>query len=201
MCSEASEEDHPRLRGEHPSLLATYIIPTGSSPLTRGALPPQLAHAACLGIIPAYAGSTLRKVHGNRPAVDHPRLRGEHYVMSSSISRTPGSSPLTRGALTAGRSTSDSPGIIPAYAGSTHLYFARIGFNADHPRLRGEHRQDRRQAAHIRGSSPLTRGALALLTRRLSALRIIPAYAGSTRIHFGGAPIHWDHPRLRGEHV
>ncbi len=194
-------EDHPRLRGEHKAMPLLFTRMTGSSPLTRGARTRPSLLFPSPGIIPAYAGSTAEHGKQRDSRRDHPRLRGEHYVMSSSISRTPGSSPLTRGALTAGRSTSDSPGIIPAYAGSTHLYFARIGFNADHPRLRGEHLASARANLIVLGSSPLTRGALASRKRRFGCGRIIPAYAGSTDRHMVDVRAVRDHPRLRGEHA
>ena len=50
------------------------------------------------------------------------------------------------------------------------------------------------------GSSPHTRGARHREDRRCFALRIIPAYAGSTialHMSVGHLP---DHPRIRGEH-
>ena len=92
--------DHPRMRGEHP------ILP---SQTLRG-----------LGIIPACAGSTVKKLHhlrvkkGSSPHArgapyfgypqymlhrDHPRMRGEHFQYLAS--------------------DASSPRIIPACAGST----------------------------------------------------------------------------------
>ena len=78
LCGVLSR-DHPRIRGEHST--------------------PCAAHQRCLGIIPAYAGSTdllkldtgLREgssphtrgapipgFEGRYSAWDHPRIRGEH---------------------------------------------------------------------------------------------------------------------------
>ncbi len=70
--------DHPRLRGEHIPTGCVAGIATGSSPPTRGA---QFWHGytpSCLGIIPAYAGSTMAHTGSATGATDHPRLRGEH---------------------------------------------------------------------------------------------------------------------------
>ena len=74
----------------------------------------------------------------------------------------------------------------------------------------------------LKGSSPLTRGALHHKLSAMQCRRIIPAYAGSTRRYtlcscfaLGSSPLtrgallaYWplasglaDHPRLRGEHV
>ena len=132
--------DHPRIRGEH---------------LSRGCLRVLLG-----GIIPAYAGSTDGLPIAEWRRADHPRIRGEHVRGPSRQDRESGSSPHTRGARHHARLPTRLPGIIPAYAGSTHTPRTRPKPLADHPRIRGEHRHARR--------------------RRRSRGRIIPAYAGST---------------------
>ena len=111
--------DHPRIRGEHRMPFARAGPVRGSSPHTRGA--PEPAEAALLrrGIIPAYAGSTIRSAGCKRLGWDHPRIRGEH-------------SALLRASL-------PRPGIIPAYAGSTFSSCRRGLRPRDHPRIRGEH--------------------------------------------------------------
>ena len=91
-------------------------------------------------------------------------------------------------------------GLIPAYAGSTFVVFGGVGADQAHPRLRGEHDGKLVERTDIDGSSPLTRGARRGLIVRRGAVRLIPAYAGST-----GASRHRTHrveahPRLRGEH-
>ena len=132
--------DHPRIRGEHPVAdvdpeSLTRIIPAyagstsmrprlkrargGSSPHTRGA---RLAGERChpgVGIIPAYAGSTLIDSVLYFPVGDHPRIRGEHGPPTPVNSASSGSSPHTRGARQSRRVGGDDVGIIPAYAGST----------------------------------------------------------------------------------
>ena len=50
------------------------------------------------------------------------------------------------------------------------------------------------------GSSPHTRGALALRDQVRAGLRIIPAYAGSTEANSLDGQTMADHPRIRGEH-
>ena len=52
-----------------------------------------------------------------------------------------------------------------------------------------------------KGSSPLTRGALAPLSEEPKPARLIPAYAGSTSPAFTSRSASRAHPRLRGEHV
>ena len=53
----------------------------------------------------------------------------------------------------------------------------------------------------MRGSSPLTRGALLAASVSACPLGIIPAYAGSTRSARRSFRSNRDHPRLRGEHL
>ena len=71
------------------------------------------------GIIPAYAGNT--KLHGLLVAEvgDHPRVCGEHRVLSLNRSVNRGSSPRMRGTLFDRIHRMRGPGIIPAYAGNT----------------------------------------------------------------------------------
>ena len=70
----------------------------------------------------------------------------------------------------------------------------------DHPRIRGEHRSVSPGKAFSAGSSPHTRGAHFPEWDATGVLRIIPAYAGSTRLHVPRRNLSPDHPRIRGEH-
>ena len=173
----------------------------GSSPHTRGAPCPPTPSDRTAGIIPAYAGSTSSYPTCELPRTDHPRIRGEHGM--SSVPEAPpraGSSPHTRGAHPRRRSPPASGRIIPAYAGSTTASADGVSFDADHPRIRGEHEGLGQWSRREEGSSPHTRGAPATWTAASISPRIIPAYAGSTQ-----ATLRWrrsppDHPRIRGEH-
>ena len=51
-------EDHPRLRGEHHLFRATRGFLTGSPPPSRGAHKENYKVFVCIGITPAFAGST-----------------------------------------------------------------------------------------------------------------------------------------------
>ena len=73
-----SDQDHPRIRGEHELFHTFDISLVGSSPHTRGAL----THVAG-----EYRFET-----------DHPRIRGEHHHKMKQIFFLCGSSPHTRGA-------------------------------------------------------------------------------------------------------
>ena len=54
--------DHPRIRGEHIDLRAAEDTSKGSSPHTRGARTPKNSSAPPGRIIPAYAGSTRKRL-------------------------------------------------------------------------------------------------------------------------------------------
>ena len=133
--------------------------------------------------------------------VDHPRIRGEHYVNSTYPALAAGSSPHTRGAPQLGRRPSRRSGIIPAYAGSTRVAGLPGRCQRDHPRIRGEHFRRRARRRVVAGSSPHTRGALNGANIGYKARRIIPAYAGSTMASYRLDLMTQDHPRIRGEHV
>ena len=172
--------DHPRIRGEHPSAPSKTLESLGSSPHTRGAPMRRFLSACGIRIIPAYAGSTQ-----------------QNY---SKLFTSPGSSPHTRGALHVRRRAVYESGIIPAYAGSTSARNIAIGSTSDHPRIRGEHYAAHKVAIEAGGSSPHTRGALRDVFDVAPPPRIIPAYAGSTRVDGVGGHGVPDHPRIRGEH-
>ena len=70
--------DHPRIRGEHRPVQSRPGGYAGSSPHTRGARVQVRVLRVAGGIIPAYAGSTIRGVEALLPLEDHPRIRGEH---------------------------------------------------------------------------------------------------------------------------
>ena len=172
----------------------------GSSPHTRGAPAAGAPLRTTPRIIPAYAGSTTRSWPPAGRVADHPRIRGEHRVDIGDRRLGRGSSPHTRGARSLIGSSFRSIGIIPAYAGSTSGSVSRETSSSDHPRIRGEHFGDPRILRVAHGSSPHTRGAPHSVGERAIALRIIPAYAGSTGLSGDLAPLVQDHPRIRGEH-
>ena len=175
-----SSTDHPRIRGEHRDDMV------GDEPRHR--------------IIPAYAGSTAAPTGTGVRCADHPRIRGEHANFPYTTFRACGSSPHTRGAPQRSSVCTGCRRIIPAYAGSTRIAVGRPRRAGDHPRIRGEHRRAVRDADGAEGSSPHTRGARAYRGAPVSPNGIIPAYAGSTRIHGHPLPQGADHPRIRGEH-
>ena len=137
-------------------------------------------HCPSVGIIPAYAGSTVKPT-------TRPWCRA-------------GSSPHTRGALCRLLRDGRYPRIIPAYAGSTSVAHSGRASDSDHPRIRGEHRRRAGRGIVPFGSSPHTRGARRFGRCAAWRERIIPAYAGSTERRRIDRRKGRDHPRIRGEH-
>ena len=192
--------DHPRIRGEHVFPFFLVRVPLGSSPHTRGARYHHRHGLSAMGIIPAYAGSTIRVRTISSFLADHPRIRGEHAHIPQRFRRPDGSSPHTRGARPQVWQGCSARWIIPAYAGST-FGTHRVPIDVrDHPRIRGEHALMAVMAVTGSGSSPHTRGALTNDAAWSQTKRIIPAYAGSTCGCSGMSTTTRDHPRIRGEH-
>ena len=71
-----SDGDHPRTRGVYLAPPSGTALVRGSSPHTRGLLPPPVVGGGILRIIPAHAGFTQRYVLGAAESADHPRTRG-----------------------------------------------------------------------------------------------------------------------------
>ena len=115
----SSIRDHPRMCGEHSVKHNAKGNDQGSSPHVRGARRRQQDHPGSQGIIPACAGSTSRPPDLHTVPRDHPRMCGEHPLVTSSASPSAGSSPHVRGARRRQQDHPGSQGIIPACAGST----------------------------------------------------------------------------------
>ncbi|SUU07579.1 Domain of uncharacterised function (DUF2825) [Actinomyces denticolens] len=192
--------DHPRIRGVHGFSDDAVHGVSGSSPHTRGArdaVPPDFD---IQGIIPAYAGCTLRRSASGTPSGDHPRIRGVHARRGGWSGAWLGSSPHTRGAPDRRPGAGGPPGIIPAYAGCTAIQRYGPAEFQDHPRIRGVHARDLQFVRRPEGSSPHTRGAPNTGQLKIPANGIIPAYAGCTRLRRLIDPGRPDHPRIRGVH-
>ena len=74
-------QDHPRLRGEHSFEGADLDGASGSPPPTRGTPLQQTYVFQTFGITPAYAGNTFSPRLFIYSFRDHPRLRGEHFII------------------------------------------------------------------------------------------------------------------------
>ena len=136
---DGAEGDHPRMRGEHTRASPPTAISSGSSPHARGAQRLRSSRSVDKGIIPACAGSTVKLYAILTDPWDHPRMRGEHSLVSNVCAADQGSSPHARGAHLRSPENERLDGIIPACAGSTYRIKAFLTELGDHPRMRGEH--------------------------------------------------------------
>ena len=179
--------------------LEPRVRAVGSSPLTRGKHGNTMPLGALIGLIPAHAGKTLRQRRPRPRQRAHPRSRGENPSWIWCLPRRRGSSPLTRGKHGPAERTPAPEGLIPAHAGKTGTYGARLPHPTAHPRSRGENPLRLRSSAAAAGSSPLTRGKHSRRCRQLLDSGLIPAHAGKTTRPAGTRRARRAHPRSRGE--
>ena len=172
----------------------------GSSPHTRGTPNITYPDLQAAGIIPAYAGYTIDELEEQQKKWDHPRIRGVHFKLSSSMRQGLGSSPHTRGTPGGTLALGLYKRIIPAYAGYTWPWTAVRPTTRDHPRIRGVHKTEHTPVGSSAGSSPHTRGTPLQPWRISQGVGIIPAYAGYTNALFFYVNVIKDHPRIRGVH-
>ena len=172
--------DHPRSRGVYGRHGRRRRETGGSSPLARGLHRRRGPGRRLHRIIPARAGFTLSRRNSHRSPLDHPRSRGVYSLVSASLRRRRGSSPLARGLHQARRPHPRGRRIIPARAGFTENMSIRISWSRDHPRSRGVYISHSRSPMSSVGSSPLARGLQKSHDQGAAPGRIIPARAGFT---------------------
>ena len=131
---------------------------------------------------------------------DHPRVCGEHLEGALAGTRDMGSSPRVRGTLSKRRVSKRGSGIIPACAGNTDTPTNVSVCNGDHPRVCGEHSEDKAIIHQAKGSSPRVRGTRICDGEPPDIGGIIPACAGNTCRDDSAPRRCRDHPRVCGEH-
>ena len=190
---------HPRSRGENSHSTNRTDSCGGSSPLTRGKRVVIAGDGEKLGLIPAHAGKTSRRLGGLADLWAHPRSRGENPRPCPPTRIRLGSSPLTRGKLLYWLFVRLRRGLIPAHAGKTRTLYTHARRTTAHPRSRGENQGPRGLPAQVWGSSPLTRGKHPYRGGSSSGTGLIPAHAGKTLPGKASTRPHRAHPRSRGE--
>ena len=173
--------EHPRARGENIPKPCAPKRNSGTSPRTRGKRTLPWTGQQSTRNIPAHAGKTLPHPPVETLPPEHPRVRGENRKAMISVPFKSGTSPRTRGKRDQGMHGITNRRNIPAHAGKTQCRTAHPKRLPEHPRARGENRQWVTLPNSKRGTSPRTRGKLALAERLLSRNRNIPAHAGKTK--------------------
>ena len=173
--------------------------PPGSSPRGRGKRKSNSYVLGVRGLIPAWAGKTslVRWAIPSRWA--HPRVGGENWHVPSWTASPPGSSPRGRGKHKYVGYRGGRPGLIPAWAGKTASTYRAQSAPGAHPRVGGENAGSNRGANRGLGSSPRGRGKHATAPEVALMGRLIPAWAGKTRLATKRARRSTAHPRVGGE--
>ena len=110
---------HPRVCGENIVKVISLLPSLGSSPRMRGKRMPFSTLSEDAGLIPAYAGKTMRRNQSRSSGGAHPRVCGENVEVAMRGRHITGSSPRMRGKPVVAPVMDRSSGLIPAYAGKT----------------------------------------------------------------------------------
>ena len=151
---------HPRVGGENNWLPADYARLAGSSPRGRGKRWAQQASSCGEGLIPAWAGKTVRVSLLVFPPTAHPRVGGENDPHREGSHAQYGSSPRGRGKRDVGGVRAGRRGLIPAWAGKTSTRWPVATRTPAHPRVGGENCVPLCLRRCDYGSSPRGRGKL-----------------------------------------
>ena len=171
--------DHPRVRGEQPSVRWKSSGYRGSPPRARGAGARRVRVGRRARITPACAGSSSGYVKAGCVNQDHPRVRGEQGSPSAIRAVNSGSPPRARGAEPHRVARAVPGGITPACAGSRSGRYGTGARTWDHPRVRGEQALAPPVEGCPQGSPPRARGAGYPGCTCTGSGRITPACAGS----------------------
>ena len=131
-------EDHPRVRGEKLHRLVDAQRKQGSPPRAPGKAQVRLYGLHAVRITPACAGKRRRRVRLGRIHRDHPRVRGEKFVVCFVQPLQLGSPPRARGKGLGQAIFKRADGITPACAGKRWPGRSAPSPRWDHPRVRGE---------------------------------------------------------------
>ena len=173
--------EHPRSRGENPTLSPSSTSSSGTSPLARGKRITRRQTCLHSRNIPARAGKTSLFVNLFRQHGEHPRSRGENLELLGIDDADKGTSPLARGKPPRRSRWARSTRNIPARAGKTVSCPASPSGTQEHPRSRGENGSGGFFALLQQGTSPLARGKRSRSFRIKVKHRNIPARAGKTQ--------------------
>ena len=191
---------HPHVCGEHTSISRPVCVPLGSSPRMRGTLLVPAGVHRSGGLIPTYAGNTLRQTAREDTLRAHPHVCGEHLEARIGHSEKPGSSPRMRGTRPARPPSYHLRGLIPTYAGNTSPRLLACRRSRAHPHVCGEHLKHSVHGTNGLGSSPRMRGTRIAVIACQAVVGLIPTYAGNTYPGGDGFGGHGAHPHVCGEH-
>ena len=129
---------HPRVGGENCTVSKTNADLAGSSPRGRGKRPRPDRSSHLSGLIPAWAGKTIRRAFRGRRSGAHPRVGGENTLRQGAGPLMRGSSPRGRGKRHQQAEPDQRGRLIPAWAGKTRPACPPWSRRSAHPRVGGE---------------------------------------------------------------
>ena len=191
---------HPHVCGEHARCCVKPLRRVGSSPRMRGTLDDCNTGVTGVGLIPTYAGNTIKGTKCIFTGWAHPHVCGEHIIDPARPFRVEGSSPRMRGTLWEVTNGYSRRGLIPTYAGNTSFFLAMYRRNWAHPHVCGEHRKVKKLSTKYLGSSPRMRGTLVICSVIVELVGLIPTYAGNTKTPLSQDRDSRAHPHVCGEH-
>ena len=118
---------HPHVCGEHMITHTMSDLESGSSPRMRGTHRWILHNLTTTGLIPTYAGNTVRASSSQHRQRAHPHVCGEHLQNAVGHLVKAGSSPRMRGTPGVQPENTARVGLIPTYAGNTHVVLVGDG--------------------------------------------------------------------------
>ena len=185
--------------GEKPDDGTAQLYFLGSPPRVRGEVRHGLEVGQNVGITPACAGRSSRRMTSSAAGLDHPRVCGEkHYTRIEGINII-GSPPRVRGEAQYVVQWSSPSGITPACAGRSRGTYPLSCAVLDHPRVCGEKSPSPCILGIDVGSPPRVRGEEGIGYACQAFVRITPACAGRSILYKIKNPCWWDHPRVCGE--
>ena len=173
--------DHPRTRGEKVGKSLSMQKDIGSPPHTRGKVYQTPQTVPRTRITPAHAGKRDHSFIVLGQYGDHPRTRGEKYILC--------------------QDRHNGTGITPAHAGKRIKKCGGKLNMVDHPRTRGEKLGANLFQILVAGSPPHTRGKGIVAKSLRAETRITPAHAGKSSTRLISMLGLKDHPRTRGEKI
>ena len=152
-----------------------------------------------LRLIPAWAGKTTFLYPSLLSLPAHPRVGGENLLPAYEALKCFGSSPRGRGKLLFFTLLYSLCRLIPAWAGKTTSRANGDSTVTAHPRVGGENQHPRINGDKARGSSPRGRGKPVDGVTEVERGRLIPAWAGKTKLRPRCHCRRRAHPRVGGE--
>ena len=157
----------------------------------RGKAEQQAYEQLQSGITPAWAGKSLFCFTAAVPIQDHPRMGGEKSNSRRMSSCRVGSPPRRRGKVAEQSDFLRNLRITPAWAGKSCPAARMLPRTRDHPRIGGEKAPVLSLIRGMLGSPPHRRGKGFNVARKLSTVRITPAWAGKSPASQPWSPPLW----------